>query len=177
MTRDTTTNHFGVIHHRDWNPHRGAMTGLADIRGVDMGGGFARRVNAVVTADATTGDRTVIYRRTEPTAGGVTRIASLRGRNMGHAFTDGNRAIMTTFTDTIHLRVIHDRYRRPTHTGVTRLAHIARVDVGCPFACRCAAIMTGNTGGSGSAVIEYHAQPGSGHMARVTRSCGRNMRG
>ena len=72
------------------------MAGLADIGGIDVRRALAAGRIAIVTTDAVSDDRAMVYGGPQPLISAMARIAFERGRHMGCAHTRSNKTIMTT---------------------------------------------------------------------------------
>ena len=107
VTTDAGTLNFIVVGAYRWHPGRADVTGLANVRGVDVRHTFARCQSAIVTGNTGFRRGAVIKHRHQPVGSDVASVARGRGRNMCRRFASGNDRVMTACASAGDLSVIH----------------------------------------------------------------------
>lgn len=104
------TTSLVVVHARHRHPARINMAGLTQVSGINMRyatATFACSSGAIMTTDTRFRRRAVIKDSYEPHRRNVADITGLSGRNMCCTFADSNDAVVTTFTGTGDLCMVH----------------------------------------------------------------------
>jgi len=155
------------------------MTRLTQITGGNVRGGFTRRYHTVVTGDTGLCCCRMVKGGNQPVRCGVADIAGVRSGNMISSFSGRDDSVMTAFTGTDDLRVIHQRiHRAPERRVMAGLAKIAAIDMTGPFTCRACTFMTVKTGLScHRSVIKCRHRPCRGVMTGIAGFAGNNVIG
>ncbi len=111
MTGPASSEYLRVIDGERRRPNIRCMTVFADIGRLNMGERFAGSFDAVMAADAVTGDIDVIKVCGQPANCGMTIVARGVAGDMGWVFASCRDAIMARATGTQYLRVV-DRIGR-----------------------------------------------------------------
>jgi len=161
MTTYAGTIDLGVVNRTGCNrrPHSGEffMTGITDVRCVDMCRPFTTRSYTIVTGNTVVDETSVVHRSWNPLLGTVTDVTFIGGRNVGRSFTGGNYIIVTTGAHTQNFRMVHTtlRNRRPWR-GCWRMAgftYIGGINVIGTFSRSDHTIMTTETGTNNLSMI------------------------
>lgn len=115
-------------------PLSGFVAILADVGGLGVSTGFARRRAAIMTADAVTGDRGVIEVRMRPAIGGMAIVAAVAALNMIGILAGGRLTIVTTDAGPDRRIVVNPGDRLPLGRFMTGLANVGRLDMFAGFA-------------------------------------------
>lgn len=136
VARDTRADNLAVIDFHDGYKDVRRMTVLANIRRLNMRQTLARRVGAIVAAEAVTADVDMIKVGGNPANRAVTVIAGIATGNVRRIFSVGNPAVMTRHAIANNLCVIDCHGRSERGAVMTILAHVGcqhvvRVLAGC----------------------------------------------
>ena len=143
------------------------MAGLTGVRGRCVGWGLARRVGAVVAAEAVSGDVHVIEIRRYPRDGGVTVIAIIAARYVRRMLAGCGRSVVAGTACANDLCVVHLVSGYECHVVVTILANIAGLDMGRVLARGIRAVMTAEAVVENIRVIESGGYPAHRRMAVI----------
>ena len=122
MAGETGANDLRVIDHVGRHKRHVVVAVLADIGGIDMRRMLARRIGAVMAADAVGGDVGVIEVGRDPRVGRVAVVAVVAARNVGRVLARGGGAVMAGEAGANDLRVIDQVGRYKRHVVVAVLA-------------------------------------------------------
>ena len=119
----TGTLHMRVIDLSDGQPTAVAVTILADIGGLDVGGILAREDGAVVTAETSGRDCIVSESRRYPTRSGMAGLTVIAAGDVVGTLAGGRDIVMATETSPYHFQVIDADYWYPLGIAVAGLAY------------------------------------------------------
>jgi len=152
------------------------MAGLTSICGRCVRWVFARRVGAVVAAEAVSGDVYVIEIRRYPRDGGVTVIAIIAARDVRRMLADCGRSVVAGTACANDLRVVHLVSGYECHVVVTVLADIGGLDMCRVLARGIHAVMTADAVVDNVRVIESGGYPAHRRMAVIAIVAAIDMR-
>jgi hypothetical protein len=179
MTALAGAVHLRMIYDSNRLPGTVIMTGLTQIRGVNVRGTHARGTSAIVTACTGFTRQTVIKHRHSPGVSHMTAIASQCSGDMHYRIlTGGSSTVMTVLTGAIHLSVIHGNNWLPGRGVMTGIALVTGIDVyGRIFAGGTHPIMTGKTRLGQACMIKMDVGPVGCGMTGIAAIRRRDMRG
>ena len=151
------------------------MAVLADIGGIDMRWMFARRIGAVMAADAVGGDVGVVEVGRDPRVGRMTVVAVVAAGNVGRVLACGRVAVMAGEAGANDLRVIDHVGRHKRHVVVAVLADIGGIDMRRVLARSLRPVVTADAVGGDVGVIKVGRDPRVGRVAVVAVVAARNM--
>jgi len=143
------------------------MAGLTGVCGRRVRWVLARRVGAVVAAEAVSGDVHVIEIRRYPRDGGVTVIAIIAARYVRRMLAGCSRSVVAGTACANDLCVVHLVSGYECHVVVTILANIAGLDMGRVFARGVRAVMAAEAIADNIRVIECGGYPAHRRMAVI----------
>jgi len=139
------------------------------LRGRNMVTKATGGIHTIVTTNARLSCHGVMIESDRPIQGGVAGIARLCGSDMGGVFAGGNNAVVTTFTSSCDVVVIHPRHAPPITHNMASLATVGTGDVQGRFAGCCSIVMATVACPRDMVVIHsYNRVPNTGRMACVT---------
>ena len=153
------------------------MAAVALGGGLDMTGGFAGSLAAVMATVAGTTDTGVIEPRRTPGACGMTGVALFGGGNMAGMLAAGLTAIVTAAAGSGHRGMVHPAHPLEHQGVVTGLAVTAGVDVAGILALGHYAVMTLAAGSGHAAMIKPGRRHGNGGMAVIATVTAGNVIG
>jgi len=145
MAAFTSANDLGMVNVNDWYPRCSVMTGLAQLRRVDVCRSLARCIGTVMTAYAVVNNTRMIENNCCPVCCAMTGIAGRRGWNMVDSLTGCNHPVVTAFTGTQHFVMIHLERWRKGNSAVTGATIIRGIYMGDRLTCRDTAIVAADT--------------------------------
>ena len=177
MAGETGANNLRVIDHVGRHKRHVVVAVLADIGGIDMRWMFARRIGAVMAADAVGGDVGVIEVGRGPRTGCVAVVAVIATNKVGRMLARGGGAVMAGETGANNLRVIDHVGRHERHDIVAVFADHSGVDVCRILPDGLDAIMTARAVPADAGVVKTGGCPAGRRVAVIAVVAARNMAG
>lgn len=144
------------------------MTILTGVGGLDMGRVLTRRRGAIVTRGAVGCHAGMIEVGRYPGGGRMAQIAGVVAGDVRRVLACCDGAVVTTETDTDHIRMIHPGNRYPGRVAMAILTYIGRLDVRGVLTRRRAAVMAGHATVSHIGMIKIGRHPATGRMTGCT---------
>ena len=162
VARRAGAQNLRVIHRRNRNPGDITVAVFTYVGGIDMSRTLARRIGAVVTADAVVCDAGMIEIGRYPGHSRMTVIAIVSTGYMRRMLARGDCAVVAAAANTYDLRVIHRIGRCPHGVDVAVLTKVYRVDVGQVLACRIGTVVAADAIVCDAGVIKIGWNPRHG---------------
>lgn len=122
-------NDMRMIHDNHRYPGGIVVAGLTDLSGRNMIVKAAGGIHAVMTTKTRLSDHRIVVESDRPVHGGMACVARLRGCNMGGVFPGCNDAVVTTFTASYDMVVIHMRHAPPVAHNMAGITYVGTGDV------------------------------------------------
>ena len=175
MAGEAGANDLRVIHHVGRRKRYVVVAILTNIGGIDVRWILARRIGAVMAADAVVSDIGVIKVGRDPPAGCMAVVAVIATGNVGRVLAFGNIAIMAGEAGANDLRMIDHIGGYKRHDVVAVFADHSGVDVCRILPDSLDAIMTAGAIPADAGVVKIGGCPAGRRVAVIAIVAARNM--